>query len=223
MQCDRTGPTQIVGIRLCPAHAGLFRADQLARAGSRASRSRPPRSTTNTRCRRRSRPTSARSSRAPCSMIALRHAADAGAQPERSNEDKIPTTSPGFGISASADGKRYPVSVPDRRDLLVAGRRRGPVRQGQARRQPEGQEDRLCLYDNPAGKEPMPILEDLQKTGGLRAAHLRGAAAGGRDGGAGARHHPALPAGFRDRRTCSAARRRWRSRSTSAPAIRCRR
>ena len=37
------------------------------------------------------------------------------------------------------------VSVPARRDLLVAGRRRHPVRQGQAGRQSEGQEDRLSL------------------------------------------------------------------------------
>ena len=45
---------------LCPAYPGLLRPDQLARAASKATRSRSSRSTTNTKCRRRSRRMSAR-------------------------------------------------------------------------------------------------------------------------------------------------------------------
>ena len=58
-------------------------------------------------------------------------------------EDKILGTSPGFGTSAASRRQEVSLRLPDRGELLVAGRGRRGVRQGAARRQPEGQEDRL--------------------------------------------------------------------------------
>ena len=131
----------------------------------------------------------------------------------RLEQDQIPGTSPGFGSAAAANGAKYPVPVPGRRDLLVAGRRRGPVRQGQAGRQPEGQEDRLSLLRQPGRHRAAADPQGSAEERGLRAAHLRRAAARRGDERAGARHLAALPARFRASRTCSAARRRWRSRN----------
>ena len=63
----------------------------------------------------------------------------------RLQKDQIPGTSPGFGSSAAVERREVSVPVPARRDLLVAGRSRGQLRQGQAGWQPEGQEDRVSL------------------------------------------------------------------------------
>ena len=67
----------------------------------------------------------------------------------RLEEDKIPGTSPGFGIAAAADGKYYPYLFPIAATYWSQGGRRGQVRQGQAGRQPEGQEDRLHVLRQP--------------------------------------------------------------------------
>ena len=98
-------------------------------------------------------------------------------------------------------GGRHALSlpVPDRRDLLVAGRRLRPVRQGQARRQPERQEDRLHLLRQSGRARAAADHRGIAEEGGVRAAHLRRAAAGRRGRCAGARHNPALSAGFRHR------------------------
>ena len=74
----------------------------------------------------------------------LRHAADRGAEQE-AEEDKILGTSPGFGTAAGRRRQALPLHLPDRGQLLVAGRRRGGIRQGKAGRRPQGQEDRLSL------------------------------------------------------------------------------
>ncbi len=60
-------------------------------------------------------------------------------------EDKILGTSPGFGTAAAADGKRYPYTFPIAASYWSQARGGGGVRQGEAGRQPQGQEDRLHL------------------------------------------------------------------------------
>ena len=76
--------------------------------------------------------------------------------------DKIPGTSPGFGNAASADGKRFPYLFPIAAsywsqaasavkfvmDLWSGG---SPPKIA------------YLYYDNPAGREPLPIMRDLQK------------------------------------------------------------
>ena len=61
--------------------------------------------------------------------------------------------------------------------------------------------------------EPLPIIEGAAGERGLRAAHLRRAAAGRGNERAGARHHRSATGPTSSSRICSAARRRWRSRS----------
>ena len=106
------------------------------------------RSTTSTRCRRRWKPMSGTRSKAQYSK-ALRHAADAGAEQE-ADRGQDSGTSPGFGTSAAADGSRFPISSRSRRPTGRKAPRRS-VRQGQAGRGPEGQEDRLSVLRQPGG------------------------------------------------------------------------
>ena len=58
-------------------------------------------------------------------------------------EDKILGTSPGFGTSRCRRRQALSLSVPDRRQLLVAGDRLRAIRQEAAGRESQGQEDRL--------------------------------------------------------------------------------
>ena len=58
LQCDRTGATQIVGTVLCPGFHDYV-ALVNSKGGVEGTSSRPSRSTTSTRCRRPSSPTSA--------------------------------------------------------------------------------------------------------------------------------------------------------------------
>ena len=92
---------------------------------------------------------------------------DRGAQPAaRRRQD--PTTSPGFGISAAADGKRYPYLFPIAATYWSQGaaavqfvKDKLGGRPATARRSP------IVYYDNPAGQEPMPVIEELQKMEGF--------------------------------------------------------
>ena len=78
--------------------------------------------------------------------------------------------------------QRYPVHLPDRRQLLVAGGRRGAIRQGAARRQPQGQEDRLHLSTTipPAGSRCRCCR--ISRRARASSSDLRRAAAGARVG-----------------------------------------
>src|ERR1700738_185429 len=109
-QCDRTGPTQIVGIRLCAAvqdyvnlvnsKGGVegftikvaeidheYKVPQGMEAYERAKKD-------------------------GAVSYMIYGTPHAQAMNQKLVEDKIPGTSPGFGISASADGSRYPYLFP---------------------------------------------------------------------------------------------------------------
>jgi branched-chain amino acid transport system substrate-binding protein len=105
-QCDRTGPTQIVGIRLCAAvqdYVNLIN----AKGGVEGWKIKvdeidheykvPP-----------GMEAYERDKRDGAVSYMIYGTPHAQALNQKLNEDKIPGTSPGFGISASADGARYP-------------------------------------------------------------------------------------------------------------------
>jgi branched-chain amino acid transport system substrate-binding protein len=81
-------------------------------------------------------------------------------------EDKIPGTSPGFGISASADGKRYPYLFPVAATYWSQGAAAVKFIKEKLGGDLKGKKLAYVFFDNPAGREAIPILEDLQKTEG---------------------------------------------------------
>src|SRR5258708_11218453 len=81
-------------------------------------------------------------------------------------EDKIPGTSPGFGISASADGARYPYLFPMAATYWSQGAAAVKFIKDKLGGDLKGKKIAYVFYDNPAGREAIPILEDLQKTEG---------------------------------------------------------
>ena len=81
-------------------------------------------------------------------------------------EDKIPATSPGFGRADSADGKRFPYLFPAAASYWSQATAAIQYIQEKEGDKIKGLKIAYLYYDNPAGKEPIPILEVLsQKIG----------------------------------------------------------
>jgi branched-chain amino acid transport system substrate-binding protein len=78
-------------------------------------------------------------------------------------EDKIPGTSPGFGIAASADGKRFPYLFPIAATYWSQGAAAVQFVKEKLGGSLNGKKIAYVFYDNPAGREPIPVIEDLQK------------------------------------------------------------
>ena len=114
-------------------------------------------------------------------------------------EDRIPGTSPGFGSAAAADGIRYPYIFPIAATYWSQGAAAVDFVKKQLGGSLKGKKIAYLFYDNPAGREPIEVLEDLGAARGLPAQDVRRAASGRGDGRPGARHRPALPRGLRDR------------------------
>jgi branched-chain amino acid transport system substrate-binding protein len=82
---------------------------------------------------------------------------------QKLQEDKIPGTSPGFGISASADGSRFPYLFPVAATYWSQVAAAVQFFKDKSGGSLTGKKIAYVYYDNPAGHEPLPILEDLQK------------------------------------------------------------
>src|SRR5436853_5792924 len=164
VQCDRTGATQIVGIRLCAAvqdyinlvnsKGGVegfkIRADEIDHEYKV-----PPGMEAYERAKR--------DGAVSYMIYGTPHAQ---ALNQKLNEDKIPGTSPGFGISASADGVRYPYLFPVAATYWSQGAAAIKFIKEKLGGNLKGKKIAYVFYDNPAGREALPILEDLQKTEG---------------------------------------------------------
>ena len=79
----------------------------------------------------------------------------------------MPTTSPGFGIAAAADGTRYPYLFPIAATYWSQGAAAVKFAKDQLGGSLKGKKIAYVYYDNPAGKEPLPIIDALQKTEGF--------------------------------------------------------
>ena len=163
-QCDRTGPTQIVGIRLCAAiqdyinlvnsKGGVegykLKADEIDHEYKV-----PP-----------GMEAYERDKRDGAVSYMIYGTPHAQALNQKLTEDKIPGTSPGFGISASADGARYPYLFPVAATYWSQGAAAVQFIKEKLGGNLKGKKIAYVFYDNPAGREALPILEDLQKTEG---------------------------------------------------------
>src|SRR5437763_4891801 len=163
-QCDRTGPTQIVGIRLCAAvqdyinlvnsQGGVegykLKVDEIDHEYKV-----PP-----------GMEAYERDKRDGAVSYMIYGTPHAQALNQKLNEDKIPGTSPGFGISASADGARYPYLFPVAATYWSQGAAAIQFVKEKLGGNLKGKKIAYVFYDNPAGREAIPILEDLQKSEG---------------------------------------------------------
>ncbi|MBV9153315.1 MAG: ABC transporter substrate-binding protein [Alphaproteobacteria bacterium] len=164
-QCDRTGPTQIVGIRLCPAvhdyidlvnsQGGVEGYKIIAEELDNEYKV-PPAVEEYER----------QKGEGAVAML-IYGTPQTQALNKKLEEDHIPGTSPGFGISASADGKRFPYLFPIAATYWSQGAAAVQFAKEKLGGNLKGKKIAYVYYDNPAGHEPLPILEDLQKSEGF--------------------------------------------------------
>jgi branched-chain amino acid transport system substrate-binding protein len=83
------------------------------------------------------------------------------------HEDKIPGTSPGFGSAAAANGKRYPFLFPIAATYWSQGAAAVQFAKDQLGGTLKGKKIAFIYYDNPAGREPLPVLHKLAKMEGF--------------------------------------------------------
>jgi len=86
---------------------------------------------------------------------------------QRLEADHIPGTSPGFGISAAADGQRFPYLFPIAATYWSQSAAAVKFAKDKLGGSLKSKKLAYIYYDNPAGHEPLPILEDLQKLEGF--------------------------------------------------------
>ena len=160
-QCDRTGATQIVGVNLCPAYQDYVNLVNV-KGGVEGYRIKTDEIDHEYKV-------------PPAVEAYQRHKAEGAvsimiygtpqtqALAQRLNEDKIPGTSPGFGTSAAANGTRYPYLFPIAATYWSQGAAAIKFVKDKLGGSLEGKKIAYLFYDNPAGHEPLMILEDLQK------------------------------------------------------------
>ena len=161
-QCDRTGATQLVGVILCPGVMDYINLIN-SKGGVEGYRIRldeidheykvPPAIEAYERYKAEG-----------AVSIMLYGTPQTQALTQKLNEDKIPGTSPGFGTSAAANGTRYPYIFPIAASYWSQGAAAIKFIKDTLGGSLEGKKIAYLYYDNPAGHEPMVILEDLRKT-----------------------------------------------------------
>jgi branched-chain amino acid transport system substrate-binding protein len=165
VQCDRTGPTQIVGVVLCPAMQDYFNLIN-SQGGVEGFKIKAPEIDNQYKVPQAVEAYQ-RQKEEGAVIMSLYGTPQTHALNERLETDKLPTTSPGFGIAASADGKRYPYLFPMAATYFSQGAAAIDFVKQKLAGDLKGKKIAYVYYDNPAGKEPMPVLEDLQKQEGF--------------------------------------------------------
>jgi len=161
MQCDRTGATQITGVVLCPAMHDYY--DLVNAGGGVGSYTIKADEIDNEYKVPQAVEAYQRQKQEGAVLMTLYGTPMTVALNQRLEEDKIATTSPGFGISAAADGTRYPYLFPIAATYWSQGAAAVQFAKDKLGGNLKGKKIAYIYYDNPAGKEPMPIIEELQK------------------------------------------------------------
>jgi branched-chain amino acid transport system substrate-binding protein len=165
LQCDRTGATQIVGTVLCPGFH-----DYIALVNSKGGVEGytikaleidheykvPPAVESYERHKKEGAVT-----------MAIYGTPHIYALAAKLTEDRIPGTSPGFGSAAAADGVRYPYIFPIAATYWSQGAAAVDFVKKQLGGSLKGKKIAFIFYDNPAGREPIEVLEDLAKIEGF--------------------------------------------------------
>ena len=165
MQCDRTGATQITGVVLCPAMHDYY--DLINAGGGVEGYTIKADEIDNEYKVPQAVEAYQRQKQEGAVLMTLYGTPMTVALNQRLEEDKIATTSPGFGIAAAADGTRYPYLFPIAATYWSQGAAAVEFVKNKLGGSLKGKKIAYIYYDNPAGKEPLPIVEDLQKQEGF--------------------------------------------------------
>ena len=163
-QCDRTGPTALVGTVLCPGYHDYMDLVN-SKGGVEGYKIKvievdieykvPPAMEAHERFKKEG-----------AVLDSVYGTPQIAALNKKLEEDKMLGTSPGFGTASAADGKRFPYTFPIAATYWSqAGAAMEFVKEKLGTL--KGKKIAYIFYDNPAGREPLPILEDLSKSEGF--------------------------------------------------------
>ena len=159
--CDRTGPTQVNGVGICPGIQDYY--DLInAKGGVEGYRIKYLEIDHEYKVPQGVEAYEREKRDGAVSMMVY-GTPQVQALNQKLTEDKIPGTSPGFGIAASADGKRYPYLFPVAATYWSQGAAAIQFVKDKLGGNLQGKKIAYVFYDNPAGREPLPVIEDLQK------------------------------------------------------------
>ena len=166
VQCDRTGATQIVGVALCP---GIH--DYVALVNSKGGveghkikaieidhEYKVPQGVESYE----------RHKKEGAVSIMVYGTPHIYALAAKLTEDRIPGTSPGFGSAAAADGQRYPYIFPVAATYWSQAAAAVDFAKKQLGGSLKGKKIAYLFYDNPAGREPIQVLEDIAAREGFQ-------------------------------------------------------
>jgi branched-chain amino acid transport system substrate-binding protein len=165
LQCDRTGATQTVGVKLCPGyHDYIMLVNAKGGVGGHKIRAveidheyKVP----------QGMEAYERHKKEGAVVIGVYGTPHIYAMAQKLTEDRIPGTSPGFGSAAAADGLRYPYIFP----IAATYWSQGTAAVDFVKKQLGGLRGKKIAYiffDNPAGREPIAVLEDLSTQEGFQ-------------------------------------------------------
>ena len=165
LQCDRTGPTQIVGNILCPAYHDYVKlvnasggvGGHVIRVMEVDHQYKVPLGVESYQ----------RFKSEGAVLISLYGTPQTQSLTASLNRDQIPGTSPGFGTAAAANGEKYPYLFPMAASYWSqAGGAVEFVRE-ELGGSLEGKKIAYLYYDNPAGREGLPVLRALSESEGF--------------------------------------------------------
>jgi branched-chain amino acid transport system substrate-binding protein len=158
LQCDRTGATQTVGVNLCPGYHDYV--DLVNSKGGIAGHKIRVIEIDHEYKVPAAVEAYERHKKEGAVLIGLYGTPQTYALTQKLTEDRIPGTSPGFGRADAADGTRYPYIFP----IAATYWSQATAAVKFASDQLKGLRSKkiaYIFYDNPAGREPIPVLEDL--------------------------------------------------------------
>ncbi len=165
MQCDRTGATQVVGTKLCPGTHDLI--DLINSQGGVDGWKIDAEEVDNAYLVPPAIEEYEHAKQEGAVGVMIYGTPQTGALNQRLEQDKMPGTSPGFGIAASAAGKYFPYLFPIAANYWSQGAAAVKFAKDQLGGSLQGKKIAYIFYDNPAGHEPLPVIQALAKTEGF--------------------------------------------------------
>ena len=164
LQCDRTGATQTVGVFLCPGyHDYIALVNSKGGVGGARIKAleidheyKVPAAVESYE----------RHKKEGAVLISLYGTPQTQALAQRLTEDKIAGTSPGFGTAAAANGDRFPYLFPIAATYWSQAAGAVQFAKDKLGGSLKGKKIAYLYFDNPAGREPLPVLEALAKEEG---------------------------------------------------------
>jgi branched-chain amino acid transport system substrate-binding protein len=165
LQCDRTGATQTVGVNLCPGYHDYINLAN-AKGGVEGWKIRALEIDHEYKVPQ-GMESYERHKKEGAVLIGIYGTPHTQALTQKLTEDRIPGTSPGFGTAAAADGTKYPYIFPIAATYWSQGAAAVKFAKDQLGGSLKGKKIAFLFYDNPAGREPLAVLEDLAKQEGF--------------------------------------------------------